>query len=96
VSANAERIIAAEIAELAAELEGAGVVNVSHVSLHVCLVHALVRAEGTGERRVARTHFASELHMLLEQALRRVDFLAMRAHISLVIHIAAQVPIAAA
>lgn len=65
VSANAEGIIAAKVAELAAELEGAGVVNVSHVSLHVRLVRALVRAVGTGERRVALIHFACRMHMLL-------------------------------
>lgn len=65
MSANAKGVIAAEVAELAAEFEGAGVVNVFHVSLHVRLVHALVRAEGTGERRLARIHFASKLHMLL-------------------------------
>lgn len=65
VSANAEGIIAAEVTEFAAELEGAGVVNVSHVSLHVRLVYALIRAESAGERRVARIHFATELHMPL-------------------------------
>lgn len=99
--ADAERIIAAEVAELAAKFEGAGVVNVSHVSLHVRLVHALVRTEGAGELRVARIYFASELHMPLQQALR-VDFLAVWAHVSLVhvmhgivIHVAAQVPAAA-
>lgn len=102
MSADAERIIAAEVAELAAKLEGASVVNISHVSLHVRLVHALVRTEGAGELRVARIYFASELHMSLQQALRRVDFLAVWAHVSLVhvmhgiiIHVAAQVPAAA-
>lgn len=65
VSANAEGVIAAEVTKLAAELEVAGVVNVSHVSLHVRLVHALIRAEGAGECCVAHVHFATELHMPL-------------------------------
>jgi len=65
VSANAEGVVAAEVAELAAELEAAGVMNIAHVSLHVCFVYALVRAESTGEcRGVARIHFTTELHML--------------------------------
>jgi len=65
VPANAEGVVAAEVAELAAELEAAGVMNIAHVSLHVCFVYALVRAESTGEcRGVARIHFTTELHML--------------------------------
>lgn len=60
VSANAEGIITAKVAEFAAKFEAASTVNVSHVSLHVCLVRALVRADGAGEHlRVARIHFAS-------------------------------------
>lgn len=50
VPANAERVVAAEATKLAAELVAAvGVVDISHVSLHVGLVHALVRTEGAGE-----------------------------------------------
>lgn len=101
--ADAEGIIAAEVAELAAKLEGAGVVNVSHVPLHVRLVHAFIRTKGAGELRVARIHFASELYMPLQQALRRVYFLAIRAHVSLVhmmrrivIRVVTQVPAAGA
>lgn len=66
VPANAVGVIAAEAAELAAELVvGIGVVNVSHVSLHVRLVNALVRAVGAGERGVTRIHFATELYVPL-------------------------------
>lgn len=65
VSANAVGVIATEVAELAAELEGTGVVNVFHVSLHVRLVHALVRAKGAGEHGVTRIHFATELYVPL-------------------------------
>lgn len=55
VPANAERIVAAEATELAAELVTAvGAVDVSHVSLHVGLVHALVRAVAAGELRAVR------------------------------------------
>lgn len=66
VSADAEGVIAAEVTELAVEFKGAGVVNVSHVPLHVRLVRALVWAESTGETvRVVWIHFARELHVLL-------------------------------
>lgn len=85
MSANAERIVAAEAAKLAVELVTAVVVvDVSHVSFHVGLVHALVRAEGTGEWRAARIHPTAGLHMFLQQVLQRVDFLAVGAHVSLV------------
>lgn len=59
VSAKAEGVIAAKVAELAAEFKATGVVNIFHVSLHVGLVHAFVRAEGTGELGVARIPFAA-------------------------------------
>lgn len=65
VPANAIGVIAAEAAEIAAELLGAGAVNVSHVPLHVRLVHALVRAVGTGKCGVSRIHFAIELYVPL-------------------------------
>lgn len=66
VPANAVGVIAAEAAELAAELVVViGVVNVFHVPLHVRLVPALVRAIGTGKRGVTRIHFATELYVPL-------------------------------
>lgn len=84
VPANAEGVITAKVAELAAKFEAAGVVNVSHVSLHVGLVHALVRAEGAGELRVTRIHFATQLYVLLQQVLRDIDLLAEGTYIPLV------------
>lgn len=66
VPANAVGVIAAEAAELAAELVVVtGAVNIFHVSLHVRLVCALVGAVGTGVRGVTRIHFATELYVPL-------------------------------
>jgi len=65
VPANAVGIIATEVAELTVELEGTGVVNVFHVSLHIRLVYTLVRTKGTGEHGVTRIHFATELYVPL-------------------------------
>lgn len=87
VPADAERIVAAEATKLAVELVTVvGLVDVPHVSLHVGLVHALVRAEATGERRAARVHLAAGLQVLLQQVLQGIDFLAEDAHVPLVLH----------
>lgn len=83
VSAHAEGIIAAEIAEIAVELHGVGAVKVPDVSLHVGFVHALVRAKGTGELRAARVHLATELQMLLQLVLWRKGFLTERTRVLL-------------
>lgn len=84
VSTDAERVIAVKIAELTVEFVATGIVNVSHVSLHVGFVRALVRAECAGELGVARIHFTSHLYVLLQQALRDVDLLAEGTYIPLV------------
>lgn len=82
--AYAEGVVAAKTAQVAAKLVAAlGVVDVSHVPLHVGLVHALVRAEGTGERRVPRIHSATDLHVPLQQVLQGVHLPAEDAHVSL-------------
>lgn len=84
VSSHAEGVIAAEVAEVAAEFKAARVVNVSHVPLHVRLVHALVRAKRAAELRAPRVHLAAELHVPLQQVLQRVNLPAVGAHVSLV------------
>lgn len=85
VSAYAKGVVATEVTELAAKLLSAlGVVNVPHVSLHVGLVHTLVRTERAGKLRATRIHLTAELHVSLQQMLQRVDFSAEEAHVSLV------------
>lgn len=84
VPAHAEGVVAAEVAEVAAELEHPGLVDVPHVPLHVRLVGALVRAEGAGELGVPRVHLAAELHVPPQQVLQREDLLAEAAHVALV------------
>lgn len=84
VSTDTERVIAAKIAELTAEFVATSIVNVSHVSLHVGFVHALIRTESAGELGVTRIHFASHLYVLLQQILRGVDLLAEGTYVPLV------------
>lgn len=84
VPSHAERVIAAEIAQIASELQHAGFVYVPHVPLHVRLVGALVRAERARELRVPRVHLAAELHVPPEQILQWEDFLAEAAHVTFV------------
>jgi len=67
VSAYAERIIAVEVTKLATELKAASVMNISHVSLGIGLVHALVRTEVAGKLCTARIHLAAELYVFLQQ-----------------------------
>jgi len=98
VSANTEGVIAAEVAELATKFDDAGVVNVSHMSLHVGFVHALVWTKGARELcyGIAWIHLAAELYVLLQQIPREIYLLAERASfvrvIRRVIHVAAHVP----
>lgn len=84
VPAHAKRVIAAKVAQVASELEHAGLVNVPHVPLHVRLVGALVRAERAGELRVPWVHLAAELHVPPEQILQREHLLAEPAHVAFV------------
>ncbi|KAK2584901.1 hypothetical protein KPH14_002497 [Odynerus spinipes] len=84
VSPHAERVIAAKIAEIAAELEAAGVVDVTHVPLHVRLVHALVGAKAAGELGATGIHFAAELHVPLQEILQGEDLFAEGAYMTLV------------
>lgn len=58
--------------------------NISHVSLHVRLICALVRAEGTSELWISGIHLASKLHVPPQQVLQRKDLLAETAHVPLV------------
>lgn len=98
VSANAEGIIAAEIAELAAKFDDAGVVNVSHMPFHVGFIHAFVWTKSARELRYGITwiHLAAELYVLPQQIPRKIYFLAKRASlvrvIRRVVHVAARVP----
>lgn len=55
------------------------------MSLHVRLICALVRAEGTSELRISGIHLASKLHVPPQQVLQGKDLLAETAHVPLVI-----------
>lgn len=81
---HAERVIATKVAQIAAKFQHACIVNVSHVSLHVRLVSALVLAEGAGELRISRIHLTTELHVPSQQILQWEHLLAETAHVSLV------------
>lgn len=81
---HAERIIATKVAQIAAKFQHACIVNVSHVSLHVRLVSALVLAEGAGELRISRIHLTTELHVPPQQILQWEHLLAETAHVPLV------------
>lgn len=85
MSSHAEGIIATKVAQIATKLKHAGVVNVSHVSLHVCLVSALVRAKRASELRISRVHLAAELHVPPQQILQREDLFAETTHVTFVI-----------
>jgi hypothetical protein len=67
VSAYAERVIAVEVTKLATELKAASVMNISHMSLSISLIHAFVRTESAGKLRATRIHLAAELYMFLQQ-----------------------------
>ena len=64
--AHARGVLAAEVAQVAAELDATAVVDVTHVALDVRLVHALVVAEVALEDGGARVHTAGELRVTLQ------------------------------
>lgn len=77
VPSNAKRVAAAKVAQLAGEFHAPIVVHVSHVTLHVCLVHALVGARGALKLAAPWIHFAANLNVTLEQAAQVIGLLAV-------------------
>lgn len=82
--ADAEGVVAAEVAEVATELENPRLVHVPHVPLHISFVGAFVGTVGAGELRVPRVHLAAELHVPSQEVLQREDLLAEAAHVAFV------------